>query len=140
MFEFNFWFFHSSILQFFSCVENIGRREQNGRDLNRDHYHNHNDDMREDARELSSVERGACTVHYLTRICKFTIIFNFILAESNSSYEGSSRRRRRQKNNSAAHNSEYDVAKFQFSKRGTLYLKADCVDNIITIRPGVQNL
>ncbi|XP_067618131.1 fragile X messenger ribonucleoprotein 1 homolog isoform X2 [Eurosta solidaginis] len=59
-----------------------GRREQNGRDVNRDHYHNHNEDMREDTRELSSVER----------------------AESNSSYEGSSRRRRRQKNNNAAHN------------------------------------
>ncbi|XP_018792117.1 PREDICTED: synaptic functional regulator FMR1 isoform X2 [Bactrocera latifrons] len=64
-----------------------GRREQNGRDLGRDHYHNHNDDMREDTRELSSVER----------------------AESNSSYEGSSRRRRRQKNNSAAHNTNGGV-------------------------------
>ncbi|XP_011178282.2 fragile X messenger ribonucleoprotein 1 homolog isoform X3 [Zeugodacus cucurbitae] len=64
-----------------------GRREQNGRDVGRDHYHNHNDDMREDTRELSSVER----------------------AESNSSYEGSSRRRRRQKNNSAAHNTNGGV-------------------------------
>ncbi|XP_036324364.1 synaptic functional regulator FMR1 isoform X1 [Rhagoletis pomonella] len=64
-----------------------GRREQNGRDLGRDHYHNHNADMREDTRELSSVER----------------------AESNSSYEGSSRRRRRQKNNNAAHNTNGGV-------------------------------
>lgn len=104
-----------SFFPFVVRVENIGRREQNGRDLGRDHYHNHNDDMREDMRELSSVERGAYAVYYLIRNCKF-IFSDVILAESISSYEGSSRRRRRQKNNSAAHNSEYDVAKLNFQK------------------------
>lgn len=48
--------------------------------MGRDHYHNHNEDMREDTRELSSVERGAnCNWKlFNSRFLFYFTVFSFL--------------------------------------------------------------